>query len=44
MLIVPSSSRMPKMIRRLQQEDARLKEERDILRKAAKYFMEETNW
>ena len=31
-------------IRQLQQENARLKEERDILRKAAKYFMEETNW
>lgn len=32
------------MIRQLQQENSRLKEERDILRKAAKYFMEETNW
>jgi len=31
-------------LRQLQQENSRLKEERDILRKAAKYFMEETNW
>ena len=31
-------------IRQLQREIAQLKEERDILRKAAKYFMEETNW
>ena len=29
---------------RQQQENARLKEERNILRKMAKYFMEETNW
>lgn len=31
-------------IRQLERENARLKEERDILRKAAKYFAEETNW
>ena len=31
-------------IRQLQRENARLREERDILRKAAKYFAEETNW
>ena len=33
-----------KEIRRLRKENARLREERDILRKAAKYFAEETNW
>lgn len=31
-------------IRRLEQENRRLREERDILRKAAKYFAEETSW
>ena len=31
-------------IRQLQREIAQLKEERDILRKAAKYFVEETHW
>ena len=31
-------------IRQLEHENARLREERDILRKAAKYFAEETNW
>jgi|SRR5699024_1028101 len=31
-------------IRQLERENARLREERDILRKAAKYFAEETNW
>lgn len=31
-------------IRQLERENARLKEERDILRKAAKYFAEETTW
>ena len=33
-----------KEIRRLKKENARLREERDILRKATKYFAEETNW
>ena len=33
-----------KEIRRLRKENARLREERDILVKAAKYFAEETNW
>ncbi|CAM4043263.1 Transposase [Corynebacterium diphtheriae] len=31
-------------IRQLQRENTRLRQERDILRKAAKYFAEETNW
>ena len=31
-------------IRRLEKENRRLREERDILRKAAKYFAEETSW
>lgn len=31
-------------IRQLKKENALLREERDILRKAAKYFAEETNW
>ena len=31
-------------IRALEKENALLREERDILRKAAKYFAEETNW
>src|SRR5690625_3539934 len=31
-------------IRELEREVSRLREERDILRKAAKYFAEETNW
>src|SRR5699024_5781543 len=31
-------------IRALERENAKLREERDILRKAAKYFAEETRW
>ena len=31
-------------IRQLENENAKLREERDILRKAAKYFAEETRW
>ena len=31
-------------IRQLERENKRLREERDILRKAAKYFAGETNW
>lgn len=31
-------------IRMLERENATLREEREILRKAAKYFAEETNW
>lgn len=31
-------------IRKLEREVRKLREERDILRKAAKYFAEETNW
>ncbi len=31
-------------IRQLERDNARLREERDILRRAAKYFAEETNW
>jgi len=31
-------------IRQLEREVSRLREERDILRKAAKYFAEETSW
>ncbi|MGV0870568.1 transposase, partial [Corynebacterium kalidii] len=31
-------------IRQLQRDVARLREERDILRRAAKYFAEETTW
>ncbi len=31
-------------IRQLENENATLREERDILRKAAKYFAEETRW
>lgn len=31
-------------IRRLEAENSKLREERDILRKSAKYFAEETNW
>ena len=31
-------------IRRLEREVSKLREERDILRKAAKYFAEETHW
>ncbi len=31
-------------IRQLEKENTKLREERDILRKAAKYFTEETRW
>ena len=31
-------------IRQLERDNARLREERDILRRTAKYFAEETNW
>ncbi|PXY10653.1 hypothetical protein CKF74_13395 [Corynebacterium striatum] len=31
-------------IRQLEKENTKLREERDILRKAAKYFAEETRW
>ncbi len=31
-------------IRRMEKEIAKLREERDILRKAAKYYAEETHW
>ncbi len=31
-------------IRQLEKEVSKLREERDILRKAAKYFAEETHW
>ncbi|WP_265342603.1 hypothetical protein [Corynebacterium striatum] len=31
-------------IRQLEKEVSKLREERDILRKAAKYFAEETRW
>ena len=31
-------------IRQLEREVSKLREERDILRKAAKYFAEETRW
>ena len=31
-------------IRQLEKENAKLREERDILRNAAKYFAEETRW
>ena len=40
----PTSVTNAERIRRLERENARLKEERDILRKAAKYFAEETTW
>lgn len=30
--------------RQLERDNARLREERDILRRAAEYFAEETNW
>ena len=40
----PTSVTDAERIRQLERENARLKEERDILRKAAKYFAEETNW
>lgn len=31
-------------IRALEKENAKLRDQRDILRKAAKYFAEETHW
>nr|WP_233189928.1 hypothetical protein [Corynebacterium sp. J010B-136] len=31
-------------IRALERENAKLREERDILRKAAKYFADQTRW
>ena len=31
-------------IRTLEKENAKLREERDILRKAAKYFADQTRW
>ncbi|MGP5634844.1 hypothetical protein [Corynebacterium casei] len=31
-------------IRALEKENAKLREERDILRKAAKYFADQTSW
>ena len=31
-------------IRALEKENAKLREERDILRKAAKYFADQTRW
>ena len=31
-------------VRMLEKENAKVREERDILRKAAKYFAEETRW
>lgn len=40
----PASIAEAERIRQLERENARLREERDILRKAAKYFAEETNW
>ena len=40
----PASVNEAEQIRKLERENARLREERDILRKAAKYFAEETNW
>lgn len=38
----PASVTEAERIRQLERENARLREERDILRKAAKYFAEET--
>ena len=40
----PASVNEAERIRQLERENARLREERDILRKAAKYFAEETTW
>lgn len=40
----PDSVTEAERIRQLEREVSRLREERDILRKAAKYFAEETNW
>ena len=40
----PHSVTEAERIRQLEREVSRLREERDILRKAAKYFAEETNW
>jgi len=40
----PDSVSEAERIRQLEREVSRLREERDILRKAAKYFAEETNW
>ena len=33
-----------KRIRALEKENAKLREQRDILRKAAKYFADQTRW
>ena len=40
----PASVYEAERIRKLEREVRKLREERDILRKAAKYFAEETNW
>lgn len=40
----PTSITEAERIRQLERQVKRLQEERDILRKAAKYFAEETNW
>src|SRR5690625_2056009 len=40
----PHSVTEAERIHQLEREVSRLREERDILRKAAKYFAEETNW
>ena len=40
----PHSVTEAERIRQLEREVSRLREERDILRKAAKYFAEEMNW
>lgn len=40
----PTSVTDAERIRQLERENVRLREERDILRKAAKYFAEATNW
>lgn len=43
-LDAPTAVTDAERIRQLERGNARLREERDILRKAAKYCMEETNW